>query len=218
MPPWAGAGRWSRDIPGMKSPTFRRWRSPSGGPAGWQRQGRPPPERWQMMRMARGNPGLLAEIERDALNDTVPLATTLRKCVALGGQARSGELRNSSTEQNSPSARDRPADPVSAQILRPKAAKPQVKLLHLPRSRKHEPSQVSRTHGGHSGVSARGGLRLGAGGRLPWGLTLVGVARVTGDGWAGCPGERDTCRARAVHSSCSRPYRDTLASTDALQL
>lgn len=37
--------------------------------------------------------GLLTEIERGALDDNVPLATTLRKCVALGGQAGSTELR-----------------------------------------------------------------------------------------------------------------------------
>jgi hypothetical protein len=37
--------------------------------------------------------GLLTEIERGALDDNVPLATTLRKCVALGGQAGSIELR-----------------------------------------------------------------------------------------------------------------------------
>lgn len=36
---------------------------------------------------------LLTEIERGALDDNVPLATTLRKCVALGGQAGSAELR-----------------------------------------------------------------------------------------------------------------------------
>jgi hypothetical protein len=36
---------------------------------------------------------LLTEIERDALDDNVSLAATLRKCVALGGQARSAELR-----------------------------------------------------------------------------------------------------------------------------
>ncbi|MER7457651.1 hypothetical protein [Micromonospora sp. NPDC126480] len=37
---------------------------------------------------------LLIEIERGALDSGVPLADTLRKCVALGGQARSVELRD----------------------------------------------------------------------------------------------------------------------------
>jgi hypothetical protein len=37
---------------------------------------------------------LLTEIERGALDDNVLLATTLRKCIALGGQARSAELRS----------------------------------------------------------------------------------------------------------------------------
>jgi hypothetical protein len=37
---------------------------------------------------------LLAQIDRDALDDRVPLATTLRKCVALGAQARNDELRD----------------------------------------------------------------------------------------------------------------------------
>jgi AbiTii len=37
--------------------------------------------------------GLLSQIEQGALDEKVPLATTLRRCVALGGQARSAELR-----------------------------------------------------------------------------------------------------------------------------
>ncbi|MGW5578128.1 AbiTii domain-containing protein [Micromonospora chokoriensis] len=37
---------------------------------------------------------LLDEIERGALDSGAPLAATLRKCVALGGQARSAELRD----------------------------------------------------------------------------------------------------------------------------
>jgi hypothetical protein len=35
---------------------------------------------------------LLVQIDRDALDDRVPLATTLRKCPALGAQARNDEL------------------------------------------------------------------------------------------------------------------------------
>lgn len=37
---------------------------------------------------------MLTEIEHGALDDSVALATTLRKCVALGGQAKSAELRS----------------------------------------------------------------------------------------------------------------------------
>ncbi|GHH70393.1 AbiTii domain-containing protein [Promicromonospora soli] len=39
-------------------------------------------------------PGLLQEIERDALDSTAPLADVLRKCVALGGQSGSTALRD----------------------------------------------------------------------------------------------------------------------------
>ena len=38
--------------------------------------------------------GLLAQIEKGALDDSVALASTLRKCVVLGGQAQSTELRD----------------------------------------------------------------------------------------------------------------------------
>jgi hypothetical protein len=44
--------------------------------------------------MARRQVGLLAQIEKGALDDSVSLASTLRKCVVLGGQARSIELRD----------------------------------------------------------------------------------------------------------------------------
>ena len=37
---------------------------------------------------------LLAEIERGALDDSVSLAATLRKCIALGAQTRNAELRD----------------------------------------------------------------------------------------------------------------------------
>src|SRR4051794_9398519 len=37
---------------------------------------------------------LLDEIERDALDDSVPIATALRKCVALGGDSGSEALRD----------------------------------------------------------------------------------------------------------------------------
>lgn len=36
---------------------------------------------------------LVAEIERDALDDNVPLSTVLRKCIALGGAVNSDQLR-----------------------------------------------------------------------------------------------------------------------------
>lgn len=43
--------------------------------------------------MARRDPSLLAQIEQDALDDDVPLAVALRKCVALGGRSGSSKLR-----------------------------------------------------------------------------------------------------------------------------
>ncbi len=39
------------------------------------------------MGMPRGGQDLLTQIERDALDEGVPLAATLRKCIALGAQA-----------------------------------------------------------------------------------------------------------------------------------
>jgi hypothetical protein len=44
--------------------------------------------------MARPVPGLLSQIEEGALDSRVPLVDVLRKCVALGGQAGSAELRD----------------------------------------------------------------------------------------------------------------------------
>lgn len=43
--------------------------------------------------MARRDSDLMAEIERDVLDESKPVATALRKCLALGGQAKSAELR-----------------------------------------------------------------------------------------------------------------------------
>jgi len=42
----------------------------------------------------RTDQSLLAQIERDAIDDRVTLATTLRKCIRLGAQARNDELRD----------------------------------------------------------------------------------------------------------------------------
>ncbi|MFF4475412.1 hypothetical protein ACFYZ3_38415 [Streptomyces sp. NPDC001599] len=42
---------------------------------------------------------LLAEIEQDALDDKAPLASTLRKCIVLGGKANSVELRQWATRE-----------------------------------------------------------------------------------------------------------------------
>lgn len=42
---------------------------------------------------------LLDEIERDALDDSVPLPTALRKCIALGGRSGSEALRNWATRE-----------------------------------------------------------------------------------------------------------------------
>ena len=46
------------------------------------------------MPVGRTDQPLLAQIDRDALDDRVPLATTLRKCIPLGAQARNDELRD----------------------------------------------------------------------------------------------------------------------------
>jgi len=46
------------------------------------------------MMMARRQVGLLAQIENGAVDEAVPLASTLRKCVILGGHASSSELRD----------------------------------------------------------------------------------------------------------------------------
>src|SRR5262249_53599063 len=42
---------------------------------------------------------LLAEIERDALNHSVPLSAALQKCIALGGRARNAELRDWASQE-----------------------------------------------------------------------------------------------------------------------
>jgi hypothetical protein len=42
---------------------------------------------------------LLGEIERDALDDSVPVATALRKCVVLGGRSGSESLRDWATRE-----------------------------------------------------------------------------------------------------------------------
>jgi hypothetical protein len=43
--------------------------------------------------VAKRNCDLLGEIEQAALDESVPVATALRKCLALGGHAGSAELR-----------------------------------------------------------------------------------------------------------------------------
>jgi hypothetical protein len=44
--------------------------------------------------MTPGRSNLVAQIERDVLDDSVPLAATLRKCIALGGKSGSEQLRD----------------------------------------------------------------------------------------------------------------------------
>jgi hypothetical protein len=44
--------------------------------------------------MARSKDALIAQIEQDALDDRVPVATALRKCIALGGHSGSEQLRD----------------------------------------------------------------------------------------------------------------------------
>jgi AbiTii-like protein len=49
--------------------------------------------------MARREDPLITLIERGALDETVSLASTLRKCVSLGGKSRSEELRDWATRE-----------------------------------------------------------------------------------------------------------------------
>ena len=49
--------------------------------------------------MARGDRSLVDEIESDALNDSVSVATALRKCVSLGGRSGSEALRDWATRE-----------------------------------------------------------------------------------------------------------------------
>jgi hypothetical protein len=49
--------------------------------------------------MARRDTTLVAQIESDALDDSVPVATALRKCVVLGGKSGSEELRDWATRE-----------------------------------------------------------------------------------------------------------------------
>jgi AbiTii len=46
------------------------------------------------MSVPRGGQDLLTQIEHDALDEGLPLAATLRKCIALGAQARNADLRD----------------------------------------------------------------------------------------------------------------------------
>jgi hypothetical protein len=49
--------------------------------------------------MARRNHNLLVQIERDVLDESIPLANALRKCVVLGGQSGSEQLRDRATRE-----------------------------------------------------------------------------------------------------------------------
>jgi AbiTii len=49
--------------------------------------------------VARREQNLVAELESDALNESVPLATALRKCIALGGRSGSEQLRDWATRE-----------------------------------------------------------------------------------------------------------------------
>ena len=44
--------------------------------------------------MAHKRGGLLAQIEADVVDDTVPLSSLLQKCIVLGGQAGSEKMRD----------------------------------------------------------------------------------------------------------------------------
>jgi hypothetical protein len=52
-----------------------------------------------MSAVARREDDLIAQIERDALDDTVPVATALRKCIVLGGKSSSEPLRDWATRE-----------------------------------------------------------------------------------------------------------------------
>jgi hypothetical protein len=49
--------------------------------------------------MARRQDSLIAQIERDALDENASLASALRKCITLGGKSRSEELRDWATSE-----------------------------------------------------------------------------------------------------------------------
>jgi hypothetical protein len=49
--------------------------------------------------MARRDKTLVAQIERDALDDSVPLSSALRKCLVLGGKSGSEKLRDWATRE-----------------------------------------------------------------------------------------------------------------------
>lgn len=49
--------------------------------------------------VARRDHNLIAEIERDALDESVPVATALRKCLVLGGKSGSEQLRDWATRE-----------------------------------------------------------------------------------------------------------------------
>lgn len=49
--------------------------------------------------MGRREANLLVQIEKDALDESVPLATALRKCVVLGGKSGSEQLRDWATRE-----------------------------------------------------------------------------------------------------------------------
>jgi hypothetical protein len=50
-------------------------------------------------RVARRNENLIAQIERDVLDDSIPIATALRRCVVLGGKSGSENLRDWATRE-----------------------------------------------------------------------------------------------------------------------
>lgn len=52
-----------------------------------------------MQYLARHEDTLIAQIERDALTDSVPLSSALRKCLVLGGKAGSAALRDWATRE-----------------------------------------------------------------------------------------------------------------------
>jgi hypothetical protein len=53
----------------------------------------------QNWRVAKRDETLIAQIEQDALDDEVPVATALRKCIVLGGKSGSEQLRDWATRE-----------------------------------------------------------------------------------------------------------------------
>ena len=94
--------------------------------------------------VARRDSDLLAEIERDVLDESKSVAAALRKCLALGGQAKSAELRDWASRElhgypDEAAAPGLPEDPDAAahgRVHRRRDLPRQASQRHRPSSRK----------------------------------------------------------------------------------